>query len=294
MSFDNTYLFKKIDCLHKASEKAAERNRFYLFSTVFACIIICVGIYVNQYSWDEHLNEVERPFFGSKSLDLVEDENNKGGVDKKEKDVISQIYLDRQYINVPLLGFKFSVHDVNVIGSIGLCVLVTLSFFSNRREFWITHEVFETFIYVEKRITDSLIKSEDRLFLLEYIYHGCIQNYIFTTPTKDDYLAKGSLDPEDYKDANYKTNVYGRRFVLGLNFLPIIAITISHWNHIFSTNNGKPLYYEIFFRFAVLLVSAYYILYQTRISLSIFKASVKLQRYMFTVITDIQKSPEHS
>jgi hypothetical protein len=322
MNFKTINLFKKIDTLHKASEKAADRNRYYLFATIFACIIICVGIYINLFSWDNHLNEIERRNFGYKNLHITPNASISDSiaaqlnVDRKVKDITTQLWIDRHYINVPIFGFKFSVNDVNVIGSLALCTLITMFFFSNRREFWITHEIFDTFLYVEKIFwkdepedadatkddSGHTKKFHDKLFVLEYIYHGCIQNYIFTTPTKDDYLPDSDkIDIDAYKTAPYKTNLVGRGFMEVLYLLPIITLLIIFatdvyslfvHDHIFSLANVKAINKEIGFRFTFLTLSIVYCGYQTWYNHYIFRASIKLQKYMYNAITKIQGSPE--
>jgi hypothetical protein len=322
MNFKTINLFKKIDTLHKASEKAADRNRYYLFATIFACIIICVGIYINLFSWDNHLNELERNDFALNNLHIKPNATINDSiaaqlnVDRKVKDIFTELWIGRHYINVPIFGFKFSVDDVNIIGSVALCTLITMFFFSNRREFWITHEIFETFLYVEKSFwkdeseetdaakseTSNRAKFHDKLFVLEYIYHGCIQNYIFTTPTKDDFLPKSDkINIDDYKIARYETNLIGRGFMQVLYLLPVITLLIIFGtdiyslfvhDHIFSLANVKSINNEIGCRFGFLILSIVYCWKQTQYNNYIFKASVNLQKHMYEAITRLQGSPE--
>jgi hypothetical protein len=310
MNFDTTYLFKKIESLHKASEKAAERNRFYLFATIFACILLCVGIYNNLYSWDTHLNVSERPGFGKRigvSKDSITGTDSSTVEYRKTRDIIGQMYLERHYINVPIFGFKFSVNDVSVIGSVALCVLVTLFFFSNRREFWINQEAVETFLFIEKSTdTDSIDlpkKEVDKLFILEYIFHGCIQNYLFTTSTKDDYLPlKANIPVGELRTTDYETNSMGRNFMNVLYILPIATLFLILCTDIYTLYKGKEqiladinkwyIIREIIIRFSILVVSLIYCSIQIYRSMCVFKLSRQVLNYMYETTKTIQDNIE--
>ena len=261
-------------------------------------MVLAAGIFNNQFSWDKQLNERDRPDFGATNLHIYPspEDTLKMNVDRKEKDIIGQMYLERHYINVPILGFRFSVNDVSIMGSIALCILVTLFFFSNRREYWINHEIFETFRFIEKNMKDDAqnIKNKkvNKLFMLEYIFHGCLQNHLFTTSTSDDFLPyRTKVKVENLRTISYKTNKSGRRFMRILYILPIMTMLFiilvdmyslkKGWTPIFSVQDAWIVAIQIGIRFFISILALIYCCFQVYKSMCVFKRSKQVLNYMY-------------
>jgi len=89
------------------------------------------------------------------------------------------IYNDLYVVTVPLLGIKFSVFDLSVIGSTAMALLATWFFYSVRRE----NRSLGTLV---RRATAALTEDPS---LSRYLYYGVAHHFVFTTITESDVPA---------------------------------------------------------------------------------------------------------
>ena len=81
------------------------------------------------------------------------------------------MYEELWTISIPLLGIKFSVFDVSVIGSTCLFVLALWYYYSVRRENQVVH-------IVVGEANSALAESKE---CARYLYHGIAHYFVFTT-----------------------------------------------------------------------------------------------------------------
>jgi hypothetical protein len=77
-----------------------------------------------------------------------------------------------QVVSVPLLGIKFSVFDLSVLGALASLLLAIWFYYCVRREYLVVNEIYkiaEVSPYVQKRA---------------YLYHGIAHYFVYTTATK--------------------------------------------------------------------------------------------------------------
>lgn len=185
-----------------------------------------------------------------------------------------KLFLDRQKFTVPLIGLTCYADDLYLIGGIGLIILLTYSFFSVRRENRIVERIAKTVKYVE--ISDpkdylhnhnyserevSLIKHN----LLEYIFYGCVEFFIFNTGlTRKDYSTQEGGVTKD------KTNSIGRAVLKTTYWLPIFAMCFALFfevksfvdrYHFINHSDHFELYFRYFIALAILITN----IWQSRI-----------------------------
>jgi hypothetical protein len=109
-------------------------------------------------------------------------------------------YKDLSVVQVPLLGVKFSVYDLSVVGTATMAVLSVWFFYAVRREHYVVATI--------KAEADKAIEQQDTDRAV-YLYYGIAHYFVYTTTTQQ-------LTP-----ANQKPQAVARKAVIILEYMPV-------------------------------------------------------------------------
>lgn len=292
------FLLKKIDILLEATKNGASRTRYVFLTTIISSAIILISVFNSYWSWARHWNmddregfAIEHHFITSSFFDSVLLSQKKqllkypifqqkyDSLMKKDEDIMKKIYADiffqRRSITLPLLNVKCYVDDISAISGAAFVVIITWFFFTVRRENHSIRKIQSTFNSVHK----SGPHTQNKYDLLDFIFQGCSQSFIFLTATKFDkaeassknkksivfktniniYIKKSEVNSFEFKknskatiekfkkiieDNNYKgkTSRTGRVIVALLHFIVPFTLFVTMFSDIFSLFNPIPLY----------------------------------------------------
>lgn len=204
-----------------------------------------------------------------------------------------KLFLDRQKFTVPLIGLTCYADDLYLIGGIGLIILLTYSFFSVRRENRIVERIAKTVKYVDKSDpTDYLYNHEYnerevsliKHNLLEYIFYGCVEFFIFNTGlTRKDYSSqqRGAL-----KD---KTNTVGRIVLKTSYWLPIFSMCFALFFEVKSFIDRYDFinysdHFELYIRYFIAAIILGINIWQSRIINELNHSNSELIDEMYDII----------
>ena len=91
---------------------------------------------------------------------------------QKESLLNAVLYKDLQVVSVPLLGVKFSVFDLTIIGSLAALLLAVWFYYSVRREHLVVREIYK------------VAKDSPHEQKRAYLYHGIAHYFVYTTASK--------------------------------------------------------------------------------------------------------------
>lgn len=206
-----------------------------------------------------------------------------------------KLFLDRQKFTIPLIGLTCYADDLYLIGGIGLIILLTYSFFSVRRENRIVERIAKTIIYVTKGDATDFLHNHPynerevnliRHNLLEYIFYGCVEFFIFNTGlTRKDYSTQTEGSTKD------KTNIIGRVVLKYLYWLPIFSMCFALFFEVKSFVDrydfiNQSDHFELFLRYIITGAILVTNIWQIRIINKLNHANSELIDEMYNIIKE--------
>jgi hypothetical protein len=150
---------EKLKALLEAAGDAIRRARY-----VFAAINVA-GILILSAQFNAYLPWLRNPL-------------TRNSVDPSTKKLINEFFFRDLYsVSVPVLGIKFSVFDLSIVGSTGLAVLAVWLFYCVRRENHVVNAIVRE---------GKAALSENDIGRAAYLYYGIAHNFVFTTITESD------------------------------------------------------------------------------------------------------------
>lgn len=207
------FLLKKIDVLLDATKNAASRTRYVFLTTIVSSIIIIFSLFNADMSWQRFLNSVDRKDFAKNHAFIPPGYTD----DSFMYRIYAEIFLQRRTVVLPLLNIRCTVDDFSVIAGLGMVILVTWFFFSVRREHHTIQKVDATFQNIRNRAD---YERQAQFDLLDMVFHGCSQNFIFLTATQLDQASPVLRFKKNTK------NRTGRLIVKLLHFIIPISLAL--------------------------------------------------------------------
>jgi hypothetical protein len=146
---------EKLAALLEAAVHAISRARYVFVISNIAGILILTGLFNSTFPWIR--NSIERARIAQP-------------VPPHLAHLEKALYEDLWTSSVPLLGIKFSVFDLSVLGSTALLVIAIWQYYCVRRENQIVSV-----------IADQSKKYKSDQECVAYLYHGIAHYFVFTT-----------------------------------------------------------------------------------------------------------------
>jgi hypothetical protein len=266
------FMQKRTDTHLTGIKEATSRSRNVLLFLNLATLVIFISLFNETYSWQRHINVNERPldsYINTVGLD-------KNDVSFKElRKHYADIYFERQFFNVPLLGIRCTESDLTIFAPIALLIFTTWLFFSLRRENHIVKNISTDFEKIKKKILalsaapiderDIVGGNQDEWkILLHTLYSGCKQNFVLSTPTVKDYNDKNNVE---------RSNRVARPIMSILNWTPLLILAClllddvkEYFSKDFMRNEGLEILILDAFLTIISLLIAYQINVNRKIS----------------------------
>jgi hypothetical protein len=184
ISFDK--IQKKIDLSLDGLKEATARYRTVFVFYNLATVMIFVTLFNQEYSWQENINSIDRPY--NKYVKVVGIDSDEKSFDLMRKHY-AEMYFERQFFTVPLLGIKCSGSDLAIYAPLAMIIFSTWFFFTTRSENRIVISLEGDFNKIKNKSDELPIDEKDEwLLLLNYIYTGSIQRFVLNTISIKDYI----------------------------------------------------------------------------------------------------------
>lgn len=158
MSEETIWEKEKLSALLEASKSAISRSR-YIFGAINIATILMLSAQFNFLTpW-------------------VRNAINRAPTEKIREALQEYQLIDLRSISVPVIGIKFSVADLSVVGAVGMALLAVWLFYSVRRENHVLSNV--------AREANQAIAAAD-IAKAAYLYHGVAHQFVFSTITTND------------------------------------------------------------------------------------------------------------
>jgi hypothetical protein len=142
---------KTLAVLLEAASIAIKRARYVFILINITAILIFAGEFNALFPWIRNVIDRDKTHWHIKRL------------------LIDVWYKELQVVTVPLLGIKFSVFDLTIIGSLTGLLLAIWFYYSARREHIVVNEIY--------KIADSSLNKQKRA----YLYNGIAHYFVYTT-----------------------------------------------------------------------------------------------------------------
>ena len=256
---------KRVEQHIEGIREGSNRTRnIFLFINVTA-LVIFVALFNATLTWQRHVNHNERGYLYYESivkLDSVRESN------QELRKHYADIYFDRQFFTIPLLGMRISESDLNIFAPIAMLIFTTWYFYGLRRENHTIISVKNDFDkMVEKIRNNSFSQNEsadDWKVLLHNLYSGCIQSFVLSVPTAKDYKRKQSEE--------FNKNNIARPIMNILNWVPVVILALIFIDDVCEfpfTEYLQAEWIELTLLNVFLLVLMGIVFYQTRIIFNI-------------------------
>ncbi|MDQ1593283.1 MAG: hypothetical protein QOG71_3910 [Pyrinomonadaceae bacterium] len=173
---------KKLSILLDAGKTAVQRARYVFITIIIAGTLLLTAQFNATLPWIRN---------------MLHRENVKSDVKGLARDIS---FKELSVVQVPLLGVKFSVYDLSVVGTAAMAVLSVWFFYAVRREHYVVATI--------KAEADEAIEQKDTDRAV-YLYYGIAHYFVYTTTTQQ-------LTP-----ANQKPQAVARRAVVILEHMPV-------------------------------------------------------------------------
>ena len=208
----------RIDLNLSGIKDAVNRSRTVLIFFSLASLMIFVSLFNQEFTWQENVNYIHRPYnVYYKYVGIDSTAQSFQEIRKHYADM----YFDRQFFNIPILGIKCSGSDLTLLAPIALIIFITWLFFCTRRENHILIGLKSDFDKIIAKI-ESFGNNEtyhDEItswkILLYHLYSGCVQNFVLTTATNNDFQSTKNV---------FKHNMIARPVMWVLTWIPLVIL----------------------------------------------------------------------
>ena len=228
---------KTIELLISAVKEATHRSRAVFVIITVVCSMILFGLWNVMLSWERGI--ATRPLSDQDELARTEYNNDacktEEEIKKERQGILAKIrenqktatdeWIKNLYVSVGILGIRVSVHDLSVMGSFSLVVIMIWYYFVQRRE---NRAIASLFLYC----MDEMKRKELTNGILKLAYEGVVQNIVFIDMGGGDKpisnLKNESSTPE--------SNTFVRYVLALITFLPpftIAMIVVSDMSSLF-------------------------------------------------------------
>jgi hypothetical protein len=231
---------KKVEVDIDGIKEATNRSRTVFLLYSLACLVIFMGIWNAEWSWQRHMNISDPGHEYNKYWKTV-------GIDSSvltESTLRSQyakLYYDRQYVSIPVLGISTTSSDFTISAPICMLIFITWFFFSTRRENHTVLEVRRDFDKITHAIQHANESTKWKI-LLHTLYAGTVQHFIWTTATRNDVRG---VDPKNETNA-FVTNWIGRGLSTFMHWLPLLILLFVSLEDLIEvrTQSSTKLYFN--------------------------------------------------
>ncbi len=216
---------KKIEQLILSVREATNRTRTVFLFVNLSALVILIALFNTTWSWQRHINFKERPY--TSYVKQVGLDSGKNESDNELRKHYADIYFERQYFTIPLLGIRISESDLTIFSPTAFLIFTTWFFFALRRENHLVSNVKTDFDKLTKKIKGDMDgtteNKDDWKILIHNLYAGCVQNFVLTTPTNNDYKKAGD---------RFGKNMIARPILSFLNWLPVLILLLLLYDDI--------------------------------------------------------------
>jgi hypothetical protein len=166
---------KRLGSLLEAGHRAISRARYVFVAINITGILLLGGMFNANVPWIRNA--------------IYREEAKKDSVDPDSLKMIRQVrQVDLGTVAIPILGMKFSVWDLPVLGSAAMAILVLWYRYSLRRENLVVHQVWKAAMDPGPAIQDPATTQERAA----YLYHGIAHYFVFLGTHEADQVASAS------------------------------------------------------------------------------------------------------
>jgi hypothetical protein len=213
---------KTIELRLNVVKDATQRSRFVFVVMTIMTATILVSLWNAMVSWERNWAFEPRPQaspVASPTASPVASPTLPPDLVAKNRETVTNEWLKNLVVSVGLLGIRISTHDLAVVGSVSLIVVMVWFFFSQRREN-------RAIVGLLRDCSDKFTRGALGSDVCRMVYEVIVQNIVFIDMGGGDKPIRGLIA----NGAQSERNRFVRRIITGMVFLPpftILMIVVS-------------------------------------------------------------------